>query len=406
MDLSTARTIFEKFLRLSKGSFKPIRWLHILHHHSQNDVNPIIILSASSVCSSTNSIKRINHRILRTRSVNSLIVNDFKMNRANIMRDILFPLLLIQQGIAFSAINFDGTSNNPYQKPFQRPHTVIHHDNSIPSPSIEEDGIFLPKWWEQAGSHENSVRTNEGFMKTYTDRSREISQAGGYQPSGSSAWWDNPGRHEHTNHAEGMFQTETDLLKTRTDQAKEIAQQEAFLMQEQQYLQQQYDGTAEYYDQRQDNSHITQQRGIQHNQHDDSTSNTLQIQNTASYESSMASHQSERQPSTGSWSPTDNFLETTQDTLREQTERSTGQQWWDNAGNYDPSMATNEGNFQTQTEIDKERSRECDINNNVSQQQQGHPSDNWWDKPGSHEDSFGFQTYTDRKKSISRRFSP
>mmetsp|Transcript_13842 Transcript_13842/g.21094 ORF Transcript_13842/g.21094 Transcript_13842/m.21094 type:complete len:331 (-) Transcript_13842:235-1227(-) len=330
------------------------------------------------------------------------------MNRANIMQEILFTLLLIQQGTAFSAINLDGTNNNPYQKPFQRPHTVIHHDNSIPSPSIEEDGMFHPKWWEQAGSHENSVKTNEGFMKTYTDRSKEISQAGGHQPSGSSAWWDNPGRHEHTNHAVGMFQTETDLLKTRTDQAKEIAQQEALLMQQhQQYLRQQYHGAAEYYDQRQDNSHISQQRGIQDDQHYDNTPNILQTQNTARYESSMAPHQSERQPSTGPWSPADNAHETTtQDRLREQTERSTGQQWWDNAGNYNPSMTTNEGNFQTQTEIDKERSREQDINNNVSQQQQGHPSDNWWDKPGSHEDSFGFQTYTDRKKSFSRRFSP
>lgn len=326
-----------------------------------------------------------------------------------------FLLLYFQHGIhAFSSINLDGS--NPNNRPFERPHTIISNEN-IPSsatpPPEELYGHELPKWWEKAGTHESSTKTNEGFMKTHTDCSKEISQSD-YQPQSSSTWWDNPGKSLHKRPqqtTQGMFQTQTDI-------AKEIARQEALLFHEQQQQQQ----NLEYYKSSQDNppgQAMSHQSYTAVNEVLDSAQSqqaTRQVQSYGSYtppSQSMHHLQSQiqqPQPQSGYWQAESHQTTAQQDMLRTHSDivqqerllnenvRSTGQQWWDKPGHYDPSTATNEGNFQTQTEIEKERSREQDP--------QQRPSGNWWDRPGNHEDSFGFQTDTDRKRFISRKFGP
>mmetsp|Transcript_28024 Transcript_28024/g.41381 ORF Transcript_28024/g.41381 Transcript_28024/m.41381 type:complete len:329 (-) Transcript_28024:152-1138(-) len=310
---------------------------------------------------------------------------------------------------AFSSMRMDGT--NPNDKAFQRPHNIINYNENIPlgSTTPPPTEAFLgyestPKWWEGAGTHESAISTNEGFIKTYTDRSKEISQDNYYEPKSSSAWWDNPGKSLHerssqTTH-EGAFQTQTDL-------AREIAHEDTLAQQQQQQ--------AGYYRPNPDN-YLAQETFHQNDAVTNEISEVTQSQQVAghspSYDSYVAPNQGmsqpQMQPRQQQQATHQEMFRTHSDDIQKQerllkeTLRSTGQQWWDQPGNYDPSMATNEGNFQTQTEIEKERS----VREQNDRQQHHRNSNNWWDKPGNHEDSYGFMTETERKKSNARKFSP
>jgi len=223
---------------------------------------------------------------------------------------------------AFSAssINIDGAQQQQQQNKINPtiqtgPPPVHREERPMPRPfgSIQEQQQQRPDlfstelisggWWDSAGTHEGSVRTNAGFFQTYTDVAKEVSMNNDPLPTSSGHWWDDAGSHEKTVHTnEGNFQTYTDVARQVSNSPERYTN---------------FPTTGGWWD------------------HAGSHENSARNLNQGYFQTQT---------------------EVAKESVRTRTTADSNN-WWDRPGSHEGSVQTNEGFFQTQTDVAKQVSK-------------------------------------------------